>query len=52
VERGSVRSVRVAASDGDETEPSWSADGSRVYFVSTWRRGLFGGAVRWAPFRP
>jgi hypothetical protein len=52
VERGRVRSVRVAGSDGDETEPSWSADGARVYFVSTWRRGLFGGAVRWAPFPP
>ena len=52
LERGSVRTVPVAASDGDETEPSWSADGARVLFVSTWRRGLFGGAVRWTAFAP
>jgi len=52
LDRARGRTVDVAASRGQETEPSWSADGARVLFVSDWRRGLFGGAVYGVRFRP
>jgi glycosyl transferase family 87/WD40 repeat protein len=48
----SGRVVVVAAGPDNETEPSWSADGRRVLFVSDWRRGLFGGAIYSVPFKP
>lgn len=45
VERASGAVVRVAVAPSNETEPSWSAHGARVLFLSDRRRGLFGAAV-------
>ena len=51
-ERATGRTVVVAATRANETEPSWSSDGRRVLLVSDWRRGLFGGAIYSVPFAP
>jgi Tol biopolymer transport system component len=52
LERASGRTMDVAAGGANETEPSWSEDGTRVLFASDERRGLFGPALYTVPFRP